>query len=463
MSLPRRMPHRLSPLALAGRALCVSALLAGISPLASAATDPDTAATIRELRARLDALEAQLKAEQATHAAPPDASIATTPAAAAPTAAKPGELKVGDTKITVGGYVKADAMYSRFSDGEVAQGTARDFYVPGSIPVSTATSSARGFTDFLAKETRLFVKSDTAVGGHTLGTHVEFDFISGQISQATAGSGNENITNAYNPALRRAFVTYDHWLIGQEWTTFQNLATLPETLDFVAFPANGTVFVRQPQLRYTAGNWQFALENPQTTVLSAGVVEGSNDNVLPDLVARYNLKTKGGSEFSLAGLARQLKIENPAAGAAAAINDTASGYGLSFSGKLPFGEDDVKFMVTSGKGVGRYLALGTSADAVLAAGQLHAIQETNGFVAYRHVWNPQWRSTLTAGYLAINNDTTRTGTAVTKEAQSYSANLLYSPVPKLTFGAEYRHATREIETGAKGALDRLQFSTKYLF
>ena len=454
------LPLRLSPFVLAGRALCVSALLAAISPLAQAATDPDTAATIRELRARLDALEAQLKAEQTAHAGSAPATTAA-PAAVAP--AKSGELKLGDTRITVGGYVKADAMYSRFSEGEVAQGTARDFYVPGSIPVSTATSNARGFTDFLAKETRLFVKSDTALGEHTLGTHVEFDFISGQISQATAGSGNENVTNAYNPALRRAFVTYDRWLVGQEWTTFQNMATLPETLDFVAFPANGTVFVRQPQLRYSAGNWQFALENPQTTVLSAGAVESSNDNVLPDFVARYNLKTTGGSEFSLAGLARQLKIENPAAGTAAAVNDTASGYGVSFSGKLPLGQDDVKFMVTSGKGVGRYLALGTSTDAVLSAGQLHAIQETNGFVAYRHVWNPQWRSTLTAGYLAVDNDTARTGTAVTKEAQSYSANLLYSPVPKLTFGAEYRHATREIETGADGALDRLQFSTKYTF
>ncbi|TMP26646.1 porin, partial [Pseudoalteromonas rubra] len=44
-----------------------------------------------------------------------------------------------------------------------------------------------------------------------------------------------------------------------------------------------------------------------------------------------------------------------------------------------------------------------------------------------------------------------------------SANLLYSPVKKLTFGVEFKHAERETESGADGDLDRLQFSAKYAF
>lgn len=438
----------------AAKALCASALLLPLAPLAQAAPDADTAAVIQELRQRLDTLEAQLAAERAARPAPPAPMVVAAP----PPAPKAGEAKVGETKLTWGGYVKADAMFSRFSEGEVAQGSGRDFYLPNSIPVSTGGGQSRDFLDAHAKETRLFLKTETALDGHKLGTHVEFDFI---VSQ---GAGTEVVTNAYNPGLRRAFVTYDQWLIGQEWSTFQNLGALPETLDFVAFPSEGTVFVRQPQVRYTLGQFQFSLENPETSVLpgGGGAVAGDGDSVLPDAIARYNFKL-GETELALAGLLRRLHVENPAAGAAAAVKDSRTGSGLSFSGRVPFGKDDLKFMLSAGDGIGRYIALGTSADAVLSGGRLDSVGILAGYLAYKHQWTPQWRSTFTASAFAADNDIALTGGAVTKNVQSLSGNLLYSPVAKLTFGVEYRHATREVESGADGALDRLQFSTKYSF
>lgn len=263
MSSPRFVA---SAFAVAARTLCASALLLPLAATAQSAPDADTAAVIRELRQRLDALEAQLAAERAARPAPPPPV-----AAAPPSPPKAGEGKIGDTKLTWGGYVKGDAMYSRFSEGEVAQSTGRDFYVPNSIPVGGGDS--REFFDAHAKETRLFLKTETALDGHKLGTHIEFDFIVNQ------GTGNELVTNAYNPGLRRAFITFDNWLIGQEWSTFQNLGALPETLDFVAFPSEGTVFERQPQVRYTLDAFQFALENPETSVLpgGGGAVAGNGD------------------------------------------------------------------------------------------------------------------------------------------------------------------------------------------
>ncbi len=438
----------LNPFALALRALCVGAVL---MPAASFAQTSDTAAAIRELRQRLEALEAQLAAERNAVAAP--AAAATAPAA------KPAEVKVGDTKITVGGFIKADALYSSFSEGEVGQSTARDFYLPNGTPVSNGSGKRRDFTDLHGKETRLFVRTDTAIDGHKIGTHVEIDFIVNQSVLA-----NEIVTNAYTPGFRRAFITYDDLLVGQEWTTFMNLASLPETLDFVAFPSEGTVFVRQPQLRYTLGNVQFALENPESSLLPAGggAVTGSGDGLLPDFVARYNLK-RGSAEVSLAGILRQLKVENPAAGPAPAVDDETTGAGVSLAGKIAFGSDDLKFQITTGEGIGRYIALGTSADAVLSAGELDAIGITAGYLAYKHAWTPQWRSTVTYSALAIDNDTARTGTALTKRVQSASVNLLYSPVARLTFGAEYRHAERELENGLDGDLDRVQLSAKYTY
>ncbi|WP_028008180.1 DcaP family trimeric outer membrane transporter [Solimonas flava] len=382
-------------------------------------------------------------------------------------AAQAAETKFGDTNVTIGGYVKLDVLASRFSDGEVGQGTARDFYVPSAIPVSGGSGESHSTLDLHAKETRLFIKTDTPVEGHKLGTLIEFDFISGQISptinNAASGAGNENTTNAYNPALRRAYITFDNWLFGQDWTTFINLGAIPETLDFVAFPSEGTVFARQPQVRYTKGGFAIALENPQTTVAGVGATD---DNIVPDVTARYGFKL-GSAELNVAAVLRQLKIDNAAVAGPPAVparDDTAFGGGVSVSGKIPLGKDDIRFMLTGGDGIGRYVALGTATDAVLDGTDLSTVPVYAGYIAYRHPWTSQLRSSLAISGLSVDNDENLVNTATTtKTVYSAAVNLLYSPVKTLTLGAEFRHAHREVENGDDGNLDRLQFSAKYMF
>ena len=50
-----------------------------------------------------------------------------------------------------------------------------------------------------------------------------------------------------------------------------------------------------------------------------------------------------------------------------------------------------------------------------------------------------------------------------KAAYSVSANLLYSPIPDLSFGVELMRAYRELEDGTNGKLTRLQFAGRYAF
>ena len=61
------------------------------------------------------------------------------------------------------------------------------------------------------------------------------------------------------------------------------------------------------------------------------------------------------------------------------------------------------------------------------------------------------------------DDTTLTGTGVTSDVYSVHANLLYSPVPKMTVGAEIMFAEREIESGDQGDMTRFLVSAKYVF
>src|SRR5262249_14921479 len=136
------------------------------------------------------------------------------------------EWTIGKTKINLGGYIKLDVIYSRFSDGPVPQSTARDFYVPGTTPVFPTGARQHSYLDFSAKETRLYLGTNTDFGEHKLGSYVEIDFEAGQIAQVivispagvTTTTGSKINTNAYNPALRRAYLTYDNWLLGQDWS-----------------------------------------------------------------------------------------------------------------------------------------------------------------------------------------------------------------------------------------------------
>lgn len=407
-------------------------------PLALAIAGPALAVDENELdslRQRISQLEAQQKAE-------------------APAA-------VSSTRFSLKGYVKADALFSRFSAGEVTEtNVLRDFYSPSAIPVGTAPDST--VFDAHAKQTRLIFGTETPVDGKAIKTHVELDFMS-------AIDGNERVSNGYEPELRHAFVQYDRWLVGQTWTNVMDVASLPDSLDFIG-PTEGALFARQPQVRYTQGGLSLSAENAETTVTGlTGVCTTtptntcnftSGDNRLPDLTARYVWKGSFG-HLSLGGLVREMATHDGTTGS----TRRATGAGLSFSGKLKAGDaSDVRFMVTSGSGIGRYVGLNIVNDVVQdAAGELEAIDLTAGFVALHHQWSPRLRSMASVSMFTADNPVAKTGTGATKSIDSMMANLIWTPVDKLDVGIELTHATRETEDGKDGSLDRVQFSSKYSF
>ncbi|MFC0676285.1 DcaP family trimeric outer membrane transporter [Lysobacter korlensis] len=465
-----RPPRRGVSARVARRPLAAALLVALALPGAAFAQT----AKERELEARVAELERmvqQLVAERSAPAvpvagpAPPAAPNATATAATPPTpviqtapitpAANP------NTTFTYGGFIKLDAMVTDTTGGEIPDGSAgRLFYLPGTIPVG-APAEARADTDVHAQFSRFWFSADTTLpSGDKLKGYIELDLFGGG---SNALLGNEVATNTHGVAVRHAYVVWNRWLAGQAWSNFQDPVALPDAVDFVG-PTEGTVFVRQAQLRYTNGPWSFSVENPETTVtplLGIGPRISSDDNLMPDLTARWLTKGDWG-HFTVAALLRELRYDNPATG----IDDTARGGGLSVSGRYNIGaNDDVRFMATGGRGIGRYLALGgLASDTVLAAdGSLEAIDGYGGFVAWRHAFSPKLRGNLFYSMAHFDNDVALTGFGVTERAQSWHANLIYSPLPKLDIGAELIWGQRSLEGEADGDLRRLHTHVKYTF
>lgn len=208
---------------------------------------------------------------------------------------------------------------------------------------------------------------------------------------------------------------------------------------------------RQMQIRYSNGPLSVSLENPKTTVARVQ----TNDSSIPDLIAKYGFKGDWGNA-SVAGIVRQLKYND-----GAHVDSSESASGISIAGRInASGKDDIRFQVTSGKGLGRYLGLVLNPDAYVDTNNdLATIAQTAANIGYRHFWNETTRSTL--GYAIYDADAA--AGVYNKKSQSIHANLLFSPVPKLTLGGEYISGKLEKSNGNTGDMNRLQFSAKYSF
>lgn len=366
-------------------------------------------------------------------------------------------LEAQRTTFTFAGYVKLDVLSTKYYDGNVApESPLRDIHFPAAIPVGFDNDVFSNL-DFHAKESRFnFDVRTRFAGDHEVRALAELDFL-------LAGQGDERVSNSFNPRLRHFFFEYRGLLLGQTWSTFMILAPIVDDLDFGG-TADGFIFNRQPMVRYSTGSWQFAAENPETTLepFGGGSRIVTESSTLPDLVARYNLSGDWGT-LSLAGMVRQLKHEFDTSGTTEANN--ALGFGVSGGGRISvFGRDDVRFQVSAGRGLGRYAAFNYANSAVLdAEQQVTAIPSFLGFVGYRHLWSETLRSNVNVSGILVDNDETLTGTGVNQSAYSFSGNLIYSPIPALSFGIELMRAYRRLESGVSGKFDRLQLSGKYDF
>lgn len=453
------MPTRNHPRS-ALRAIVTATLAAAVLGLpASAIAQTAKEQELEKRVAELEKMVQQMLAEKAA-----------APAAAAPAAApaKPAGAPIQASSITpnaapkttfvVTGFVKMDANFTDTSDGELADSSiGRDFYVPSTIPIGNAAADEGTDLNAHIKQSRFNFGTDTLLeSGGKVSTRFEIDFFG-------RADGDQRISNGYDPVIRHAYVTWGNWLVGQTWSNFMDVATLPEAADFIG-TTDGTTFVRQPQVRWTKGGFSISAENRETTILPydalgvAGARIVSDDGMVPDLTARYAWKGQWG-HVALAGLVRELTHEDPRID----VDDSTWAGSLSLSGKFNIGRDDIRWMALYGN-LGRYVGLNFATDALLDAnGNIDSLDGYAGFIAYRHMWTDKLRSTFSVALQEYDYDSILSNSTANKSSGSWTVNLFYSPLPKLDIGAEYRSAMAERENGDDGDLDRFQLTTKYSF
>ncbi len=358
----------------------------------------------------------------------------------------PGYLRIPgtDASMKLGGYVKMSIVHSFDPVGDP------DRFTPGSIPVPADPNALDNQANLTTRQSRLNVdvRRNSSLG--QLRAFIEGDF---------AGDGD-----TYR--LRHAYGQLGNVLAGQTWSTMVDIEASPEDIDFEGL--NGRVNVRQPQLRYFPSFGEslelaIAIEDPKPDVTG-----GTGLTVVPDVVAAIRFVRWNRMHIKAALLLRQIRAEsdiNPG------TDSRENGWGLSVSGHINvpiWGErDEFMYQLNYGDGIGRYINdLGSvgGQDAVFdpATGELHALPAFGGYLAYQHWWSEKLRSTLVVGFTDVDNFGFQPGDAY-RQTRRVTANLLYSPIPRVDIGAEMLWGERTNKDGSSADAVQLQIAAKYLF
>src|SRR3989440_1990093 len=415
---------------------------------------------LQDLKAQIEALQKKVGELETKQESAEKRQAAATPDNVVTGGATKGSFKLPglNTSVTLGGYVKLDAVFSNPSAGVDTKGDL--FLDPTAIPVGpTAGNNERNQVKVGARESRLFVKTNTPTSMGDLNTHAEFDFY--------GADGNESVSNSHGFRLRHAYGTLGHFLAGQTWTNFMNPASLPDTLDFGG-PV-GQIFDRQAQVRWTqpfggpgsatSGQWSVGLENPEAVVqIPGGASFRADSDRLPDVTGQVLFNTSIG-KISVHGLVRQVR---GGAKTPAGLGPRRGG-AVSVAGVIPtVGKDDFRFTASAGNAIGRY-SDGFFPDGVVGSdGQIRLPKQWGWFAAYRHYWFDRLRSNLVLSTASESNPA-GSPSSTNKSTASAHANLIWSPVANSDLGVEYIYADRKTEDGLRGHLNRLQASAKYAF
>ncbi len=373
----------------------------------------------------------------------------------APSAASADEG--GGPTFTWGGYVKFDAIYNTTGRdvGPGGSDLGDYFLVPHLIPIDGQAEDDGGL-NLNARESRFWLKTELDTDYGPFKTYIEVDLYG-----FNASLGDERLTNSSTVRLRHAYGQLGGFMLGQYWSTFMDLAALPEKIDF-GTPA-GRVFARQAMIRYThqlsSGSLDIALENPETT-LTAG--DGTNvtrdDDLVPDVIVRYTHKGDG-YHVSAAAMGRALISD--------ASGDTELGIGVAgrVSGRVDtIGKDNFKVAVNGGLGLGRYMALNAyTAGAIDVDGSIAPTPVVGAHTSYQHWWSDTTRSSLVLSYSQAFNDTDLVPESVNKSLLTVHANLCWNPIAAVRVGIEGIFAQHTIESGDSGELIRAQGSVRYVF
>ena len=266
--------------------------------------------------------------------------------------------------------------------------------------------------------------------------------------------------------IRHAYGEIGHFLVGQTWSLFSNVSSLPAMVD--GNGPTGSVTLRTAQARYSKSNrkgtnWAVAMEysRPDLNTSDLDTTGLSVVQVIPDFTARIERQGIFGA-VQLSTVITTLSIKDP--------NNKVSnsfGWGGQVSGTIDFTKQhQLLYQITYGRSIAHFITTfnGTGRDFIYnpETGKFDGLNSFGGFVSYGFDWTKNLKTNLSAGYAELSNKEYQLGDTY-KNSMSISFDTFWSIVDGLKLGIEYVHGQRWNKDGSTGKASRISTLFYYDF
>jgi hypothetical protein len=264
--------------------------------------------------------------------------------------------------------------------------------------------------------------------------------------------------------LKQLYGQFFNVTAGFTFSIFEDPDVWPDTVDYEG--PNSAIFARQATVRYLLPlneHWQlnFGIQEPSSDVDGGGGIHSGAvpNNQAPDggMNVRWEDAKIGHVQF--AAISRILGSRTPD------LNDeqNAFGWGLNLSGAFNlFKHDSLQAQVTYGEGIFHFANdnFFNNDAAFDNSGDLKALPYLGLMAGYTHRWNDEFRSTLSMGYINVDNEASQ-GPNAYHQTYYGSLNVIWQLRKRLSIGFEALYGKKEVQSGETGDVFRAQVGMVY--
>lgn len=270
--------------------------------------------------------------------------------------------------------------------------------------------------------------------------------------------------------IRHLFVRGPSWLLGKSWTSVTNLHFLPKTVD--GHYTGAGIGTRPPQIRYGSSamddrvKYQVSAEYQVPTLIKPDEVEAEAELLWPAIAGRVEYEHKR-LLVGLGGVVRQNQVQFTGD---EKKSQEELGYGAMFGALLNVtGRDRIKLSFNRMVGTAGYYADWSYQDIDLiydpATDEFENTRAWGGLLGYEHDWSPSWSSTVSGGYIEVDNKSFQDDLAFSSGAKGL-VSLWFTPVRKfqgVNVGAEVEYAQRKNKDSSENSTTRASILMYYDF